>query len=1008
MSKSWTGRSLIWVRWGGLAAVLSALILACDLVVPSELASAVAYVAVILIGAWMPDRRFVFTLAAGASILIVLGFILADDLGSPVIALANRVAALAAVWVTAFAIFQRRRVQDRLVESERWIRSAIDNAVDGIVTINENGIIQSFNRAAEEMFGYRSEEVLGRNISILMPPQDAKQHDTHVRRYLDTKRSGIIGVGPREVMAKRKDGSNFPLELAIGEVAEGGTRLFIGSLRDITNRREMEREAEEKSALLQAVFETMAQGFTVVDSKGRLMAFNHQYEKLIGYPPGFLRRGMPLEDMIRYRAAQGHLGNGDPDDLVRDRVDIIREGVEAVRSRTLPNGTSYIYHRKRLPGGGIVTTFTDLTEQKEAERKIAAQSALLQVTFENMSQGIAVFDRDWKLAAFNPQYAEILDYPPNFLRLGMDRQELIRFRGERGELGEGDMDALVAAKVGESSRPRVTERTLANGRTFMYERTPLPDGGFISTATNITERKQAERELADQSALLQATFENISQGFAVFDRDHVLIAVNSHFAEILKLPSERLKPGCHRRDVIRWQWERGHHGDSDLESVTQERLARSFESRTGERTLDDGTTYFYTHKPTADGGYIITLSDVTEWRKTETQLHQAQKMEAVGQLTGGIAHDFNNLLAVSLGNLELALEVFDQGGDVRTLLRTAKGATERGAALTNQLMAFGRRQALQPEVTDAGELTAELGDFIRRVLSAAIELEVVADDDLWPVLVDRNQLQSAILNLIVNARDAMADGGKITIRVRNEDLTPSALVGKDHQDPGAYVLIAVSDTGPGMSPEVRDHAFEPFFTTKGVGEGSGLGLSMVYGFAKQSGGFADIESIDGVGTTVSIFLPRREADAGSPVRVPDERAWPDGERSASNRERILLVEDDEDVRETTAAMLTSAGYDVVAVENGPKALTTMADAGNADIALVLTDIVLTGPMNGLEVAERLLARHPGLSFVFMTGYADLDSAAQPELVSRGALIRKPFTKAQLVDFLEKARKLKAA
>ena len=993
-----------------VASGLAGVSLAFDLVVPPGMGTAVGYLAVVLVGVWIPDRRFVFALAAGASVLVILGMVLAQDPGTPVAALANRGLGIAAIWTAALVIFQGRRVQDVLTDSEGRLQSILDNAVDGIVTIDQAGHIRSFNRSAEAMFGYLRAEVLGRNVGILMTPDDGARHDGHIRRYMETGKSGIIGVGPREVEGKRKDGSTFPLELAVGEVKDRGERLFVGALRDITQRKVVEHEAAEKSALLEAVFETMAQGFTVIDGDCRLMAFNQQYAELIGYPAGFLRVGMPLAEMIRFRVEQGHLGPGETETLIRNRLEQFKTDPENAKERRLPNGNTYLYHRKKLPRGGTVTTFTDLTQQKKAQEKISVQAAFLEATFQTMSQGIAVFDSNLKLAAFNPQFAEILNYPLDSLKIGMDRHELMAFRYQRGELGEGDREALVRAKVSESNQPRRAERTLANGRTFIYERSPLPGGGLISTATDITDRKRAETALAAQSTLLQATFDNMSQGIAVFDENHILVTMNTRYTEITGLPADLVKPGVHRRDLIAWQVAQGRYANEgdDAEAIIAAHLAITHTRDSIERIAPGGTVYHVERRSSPQGGYITTVSDVTEWRETERKLHQAQKMEAVGQLTGGIAHDFNNLLAVSLGNLELAIETLDSGGDVRAFLETAKGATERGAALTSQLMAFSRRQSLQPEVTDAGELTAELGDFIRRILSAAIALDVVIADDLWPILVDRSQLQSAVLNLIVNARDAMPDGGRITVDICNRELSAAEAANLEGIEPGPYLELSVGDTGAGMPPEVMEHVFEPFYTTKGVGKGTGLGLSMVYGFARQSGGFVDLESAPGKGTAVRIILPRHQMPALEEEAPATDTAAVEVKPETAARGRILLVEDDADVRATAAAMLASAGYGVVATHDGPSALAAMAEPENRGIHLVLSDIVLTGPLNGVEVAERLWAEHPGLTVAFMTGYADLDSVAQSELVSHCGLIRKPFTKARLVQFLDGVANSEAA
>jgi PAS domain-containing protein len=909
-------------------------------------------------------------------------------------------------FVTTFTdLTGQKKAEQKILAQAALLEATFQNMSQGIAVFDGDLKLVAFNPQFAENRGYPPDLLrlgMGREEILRFRAQRGDfgdgDPDSNVRSRMALARPR------RSVERTLADGRTCIFERT--PMPDGG---FFSTATDITERKQVEKELEAQSALLETTVETMAQGVVVYDTDERLISFNGQYEKLMGFPPGFLHRGMHLEEMLQYLAESGQLGPGDPQELCREMLKRFRTGTEKTGERCLADGTTYIYHRKILPGGGFVTTFTDLTGQKKAEQQILAQAVLLEATFQNMSQGIAVFDGDMKLVAFNPQFAEIQDYPPDLLRLGMDREEVLRFRARRGLLGDGDIESLVRSAIEKTGEFKSAERTLANGRTYIHERTPLPDGGVISTATDITESKRAERELAAQSRLLEATFENMTQGIAVYDDQGTVMAFNNRYTEILGLPPDFLRRGMNRRDVIRYRATQGHYGDLDVsvDTIVAKKFSTADRARSSERTLPDGTTYFYERTPTPDGGHISTVTDISEWREAEKKLQHSQKMEAVGQLTGGIAHDFNNLLAVSLGNLELAEEVLDQGGDVRQFIETAIRATERGASLTGQLMAFGRRQALDPEVTDVGSLTAEFANFTRRVLSEAIDLHIESQDGLWPVFVDHSQLSSVILNLVVNARDAMPDGGRITVSCTNVTLSAGDVAGKEGLTAGPYVELSVTDTGCGMTPEVMEHAFEPFFTTKGVGEGTGLGLSMVYGFAQQSEGYAAIESAPGRGTTVQILLPRRQDDNNDVAPTEDATGKAKGQ-TQEIRGKILVVEDDADVRATTTAMLTSAGYEVVAVDDGPKALAVMAGDQRSGIELVLSDIVLAGPMNGIEVAENLKAQHPDLRIVFMTGYADLSSVTNTDFIKGWGLIRKPFTKVDLIRLIEDARATKAA
>ncbi|MBV8754790.1 MAG: response regulator [Hyphomicrobiales bacterium] len=387
----------------------------------------------------------------------------------------------------------------------------------------------------------------------------------------------------------------------------------------------------------------------------------------------------------------------------------------------------------------------------------------------------------------------------------------------------------------------------------------------------------------------------------------------------------------------------------------------------------------------------------------EEALRQSQKMEAIGHLTGGVAHDFNNLLTVVMGNIELAqrqLENWTEGAQDRmhrTLAQAMRGA-QRGAMLTQRLLAFSRRQPLSPKPLDLNKLVGGLTEFLRRSLGETVELQTVGAAGLWKVEADPVQLEAALLNLAVNARDAMPNGGKLTIETANVQLDPDYCRRHAEVKPGPYVQIAVTDTGTGMSRQVLDRAFEPFFTTKVAGQGTGLGLSQVFGFVKQSGGHITIYSEVGEGTTVKIYLPRLFAELRE--EVPVEREVP----GAVPGERVLVVEDDEEVRLYIADLLRGLRYQVIEAADATAALAQL-ERGNGHIDLLLTDVVLPG-MNGRRLADEVVARANGIKVLFMTGYSRNAIVRHGRLDPRVEMIQKPFTEAALAarirDVLDQA------
>ena len=394
-------------------------------------------------------------------------------------------------------------------------------------------------------------------------------------------------------------------------------------------------------------------------------------------------------------------------------------------------------------------------------------------------------------------------------------------------------------------------------------------------------------------------------------------------------------------------------------------------------------------------GFAKVTRDLTEKRAVEEQLRQAQKMEAVGQLTGGIAHDFNNLLTVINGNIELAQRSLEKGDDPAKASRAianARQGAERAASLTQRLLAFSRRQPLSPKPLHLDRVVEGLSDLLKRALGELIQLKTVIGPHLWLVEADPNQIESTLLNLAVNARDAMADGGTLTIEIGNVHLDSEYAALCGDVAPGNYVMVAVSDTGTGMAPPVLTRIFEPFFTTKEIGRGTGLGLSQVYGFVKQSGGHVEVLSEPGQGTTVKIYLPRFIGEAGN---VQEERSAPHD--LSANGETILVVEDDDGVRAYSVEILHELGYRALEAADGHEAL-RLIEAEEHVIDLLFTDVVMPG-MSGKELSERAHALRPELKILYTSGYTRDGFLRDGKLDPGIALLAKPFTLQELAGRL---------
>jgi signal transduction histidine kinase len=391
-------------------------------------------------------------------------------------------------------------------------------------------------------------------------------------------------------------------------------------------------------------------------------------------------------------------------------------------------------------------------------------------------------------------------------------------------------------------------------------------------------------------------------------------------------------------------------------------------------------------------GFAKITRDLSERREAQKQLEaareqlfQAQKMEAIGQLTGGLAHDFNNLLAGIVGCLELLRTRLAQGriGELERYITAAQGASSRAAALTHRLLAFARRQTLDPRPTDANKLVADMEELVQRTVGPAIQVETAQAIGLWPTLCDPNQLENAILNLCINARDAMPESGRLTIETANMWLDARAARERDMQ-PGQYVAICVSDTGVGMSSEVKARAFDPFFTTKPTGQGTGLGLSMIYGFTQQSGGQVRIYSEEGEGTTVRIYLPRHQGEADE----EQEQATLSDAPRAEAGETVMIVDDEPSVRMLVTDVLEELGYAAIEAADGVAGLKLLESDMRID--LLITDVGLPGGVNGRQMADAARRVRPKLRVLFITGYAENASIGNGRLAPGMHVMVKPF------------------
>ncbi len=675
---------------------------------------------------------------------------------------------------------------------------------------------------------------------------------------------------------------------------------------------------------------------------------------------------------------------------------------------------------------------TDVPQDRAAWNGEQQRYDMLEAGLDLLDQGFSIFDADLKLVAWNRAFLRLLDFPDDMAYVGASFESFIRYNACRGEYGAGDPEALIARIVGLAGNfaAHYAERYRPNGRIIAVRGAPLPHAGFIALYTDVTEQKRyealigeqkealerrvhertsaleaANRQLVEASSTnleitaslrrseerLRLITDRVPANIGYFDSDLIFRYANRGYSEWFGVPVEQIVG--HSTEAVLgptvWPTVR----DNVLRALAGEQVSYEYSlTRPDGRPKYARSTLVPEFAPDGSvlGCFVLAL-DVTEQKRTQAALVQAQKMEAIGQLTGGIAHDFNNMLTVVIGNLAVLRE--QQGADRvhGEYLDSALQAARRGVDLIKRLLAFSRQQALAPKTVDINLLVQEMVKLMRRSLPESITLSVHTDRSARLARVDPNQLDSAVLNLVLNARDAMPQGGLISIEVGPVTLDRSEAE-ECELEPGDYIALTVADNGLGMDALTLARVFEPFFTTKGFGKGSGLGMAMVYGFVRQSGGSARITSTPGSGTSVTLFLPGIEED------LADIEAPPVSHGDPRNAERlVLLVEDDPDVRKIVRMQLTELGYPVLEAENGPEAVSMIENV--PDIALMLSDVVMPGGIDGRELARIAKAARPDMRVVLMSGYAyggHEDETEEAEF----PLLSKPFEPSQLAAVLQ--------
>jgi len=829
------------------------------------------------------------------------------------------------------------------------------------------------NQATVREYGWSRDEFLRMTALDVRPEEDREAAAADML----SKREGFSEAGPWR--HRLRSGEIRRVQIRSQVIEYHGRKAGLVAVWNLTERIEAENAARELAADLRATFESIADGFYTLDRDWRFTYANATAERLLR------REGEALIGQLIWDLWPDLI-----DSEIGQRFRRVAQTRETERfDFRYPAYDAWFTIAAYPSRGGMTVWFRDVTEAHRREERLR----LLETAVANLNDIIMITEAE-PIHAPGPR---IVFVNPAFERMTGYRPAEVIGRTPRILQGPGtsrpELDRIVSAL--ERWRPVRAEllNYKKDGEEFWLEMdiTPVADAAghfthWVAVERDVTERRRVQAQLEQQAQMLSQA------------RDAIVMRGLDNRILYWNRSAERIY-GWMREEVLGRVVTELLYGETEaFEAATAQLMEDGFwdgrieqRRKDGIRLVIEGNWTLLRHEDGTPRAILTVNADVTERVALEGKLRQAQRMEAVGQLTGGIAHDFNNLLTVILGNAEMLVDSLADGDPLKDLGAVVVSAAERGAELTGRLLAFSRRQALDPKTVDVNQLLASLVQMLRRTLGGQVELAIMAAPGLWNALIDPPQLENAVLNLCLNARDAMPDGGRVVVETENVTFDRDDALAEEVA-PGEYVMVAVTDTGAGMPPEVAAQAFEPFFTTKDVGAGSGLGLSMVYGFVKQSNGQVKIYSEPGHGTSVKMYIPR--ADTPGLRTVPQ----PEGERLPGGREHILLAEDDPLVRAHVVRQLRELGYRVTVAADGEEALAAFrAMRSPAEVDLLFTDVVMPGGMNGQELAEEAMRLHPGLRVLFTSGYTENAIMQQGRLKPGVLLLQKPYRRRELAE-----------